>query len=124
MGARNRVGIGLSCRPARLYRLAVIIPWNRFLGSINVPKYGLRQTEGKNLVWFGEIERKLAKLFMTIPILTILPLIYFMSGTKRNKSLSTNYQYQCFIIRLKFSEMLKELSRNLAVPNFRPILLQ
>jgi hypothetical protein len=23
------------------------------------------QTEGKNLVWFGEIERKLAKLLMT-----------------------------------------------------------
>jgi hypothetical protein len=25
---------------------------------------GTRQTEGKNLVWFGEIERKLAKLSM------------------------------------------------------------
>jgi hypothetical protein len=24
-----------------------------------------RQTDGKNLVWFGEIERKLAKLSMT-----------------------------------------------------------
>jgi hypothetical protein len=35
-GARNRVGIGLSYRPARLHRLAEFIPWNRFLGSINV----------------------------------------------------------------------------------------
>ncbi len=35
MGARNREGIGLSYRPARLHRLAEFIPWNRFLGSIN-----------------------------------------------------------------------------------------
>jgi hypothetical protein len=34
MGARYRVGIGLSYRPAR--QLAELIPWNRFLGSINV----------------------------------------------------------------------------------------
>jgi hypothetical protein len=27
-GARNRVGIGLSYRPARLRRLAKLIPWN------------------------------------------------------------------------------------------------
>jgi hypothetical protein len=37
MGARNRAGIGwLSYRPARLHRLAVSIPWNRFLGSLKV----------------------------------------------------------------------------------------
>jgi hypothetical protein len=36
MGARNRVGIGLSHRPARQHRLAEFIPWNQFLGSINV----------------------------------------------------------------------------------------
>jgi hypothetical protein len=36
MGARNRVGIGFSYRPARLHRLAEFIPWNRFLDSINV----------------------------------------------------------------------------------------
>ncbi len=41
MGARNRGGIGLAYRPARLHRLAEFIPWNRFLGSINVQKYGL-----------------------------------------------------------------------------------
>ncbi len=35
MGARNRVGVGLSYRPARLYRLAEFTPWNRFLGSMN-----------------------------------------------------------------------------------------
>jgi hypothetical protein len=32
----------LSPRPSRLHRLAESIPWNRFLGSINVYKYGLR----------------------------------------------------------------------------------
>jgi hypothetical protein len=36
MGARNRVGVGLSYQPARLHRLAEFIPWSRFLGSINV----------------------------------------------------------------------------------------
>jgi hypothetical protein len=36
LGARNGGGIGLSYRPARLHRLAEFIPWNRFLGSINV----------------------------------------------------------------------------------------
>jgi hypothetical protein len=36
LGARNRVGIGFSYRPARLDRLAEFIPWNRFLGSMNV----------------------------------------------------------------------------------------
>jgi hypothetical protein len=30
MGARNRVGIGLSYWPARLHRLEESIPWNRF----------------------------------------------------------------------------------------------
>ncbi len=41
MGARNWLGIGLSYRPARLYKLTEFILWNRFLGSINVWKYGL-----------------------------------------------------------------------------------
>ncbi len=36
MGARHRVGIGLSYRPARLHGLAELMPWNRFLSSINV----------------------------------------------------------------------------------------
>jgi hypothetical protein len=36
MGARNRVGIGLSYRPARLHRLAELIPWNRFLKSLKI----------------------------------------------------------------------------------------
>ena len=41
MRARNRVGIWLLYRPARLHRLAESIPWNRFLGSIKVKKYRL-----------------------------------------------------------------------------------
>jgi hypothetical protein len=36
MGARNRVGIGLSYRPARLHTLAELIPWNQFRGPINI----------------------------------------------------------------------------------------
>ncbi len=31
----------LSYRPTRLHKLAESIPWNRFLGYINVYKYGL-----------------------------------------------------------------------------------
>ncbi len=42
MGARHWGGIGFSYQPARLHRLTEFIPWNRFLGSINVQKYGLR----------------------------------------------------------------------------------
>jgi hypothetical protein len=34
--ARNRVGIGLSYRPARLHSLAEMVPWNRFLDSIKI----------------------------------------------------------------------------------------
>ncbi len=34
--ARNRVGLGLSYCPARLHRLAELIPWNRFLDSLKV----------------------------------------------------------------------------------------
>jgi hypothetical protein len=36
MGARNRVRIGLSQRPARLHRLAELMPWSRFLGSLKL----------------------------------------------------------------------------------------
>jgi hypothetical protein len=33
MGAKNRIGIGFSYRPARLHRREKSFPWNRFLGS-------------------------------------------------------------------------------------------
>ncbi len=36
MGARNRVGKGLLYRPSRLHRLAELISWNKFLGSLRV----------------------------------------------------------------------------------------
>ena len=36
VGARNRRGIGLTYRPARLRRLAEFIPWNQFRGPINI----------------------------------------------------------------------------------------
>jgi hypothetical protein len=45
---------------------------------------GTRQTDGKNMVWFGEIERKLAKLSMTT-FTYRYPLNYFMLNIfKRN----------------------------------------
>jgi hypothetical protein len=34
--ARNRVGIGLLYRSAKLHRLVGLIPWNQFLGSLKV----------------------------------------------------------------------------------------
>ncbi len=40
MGARNRVGKGLSYRPARLHMLAELIPCNRFLGSLKFKNSG------------------------------------------------------------------------------------
>jgi hypothetical protein len=40
MGARNRVGRRLSYRPARLYRLAELNPWNRFLESLKAKTSG------------------------------------------------------------------------------------
>ncbi len=40
MGARNRVGIGLLYRPAKLHRLAELITWNRFLGSLKFKNLG------------------------------------------------------------------------------------
>jgi hypothetical protein len=36
MGARNRIGIGLSYRSARLHRLAESNTWHRFRGSLKV----------------------------------------------------------------------------------------
>ncbi len=49
MGARNQVGIELSYRPARLHRLAELVPWSRFLGSLKVKKFGLCFSLGANL---------------------------------------------------------------------------
>jgi hypothetical protein len=51
MGARNQVGIGLSYRPARLHRLAESIPWNRYLGSLNIYKFGLWRATVRR-TWF------------------------------------------------------------------------
>jgi hypothetical protein len=37
MGARHRVGIGLSYRSARLHRLAELMPWHRFHKGLKMP---------------------------------------------------------------------------------------
>jgi hypothetical protein len=47
MGARNRVGIGLSYRHPTGPRLVESIHWNIFLGSSNVYKFGLSLLEIK-----------------------------------------------------------------------------
>ncbi len=52
---------------------------------------GTRQTDGKNLVWFGEIERNLAKLSMPIPLLAVLPLNYFVVLAVYKRSLFSYY---------------------------------
>ncbi len=41
----------LSHRPSRLHRLAASFPWNRFLGSVNFHKYGLRVPMDGNLTY-------------------------------------------------------------------------
>jgi hypothetical protein len=66
MGARNRVGIGLSYRPARLHRLAESIPWNRFLGSIKILKYQLRiQTVYTENRWDQKTRSKRVHLYIS-----------------------------------------------------------
>jgi hypothetical protein len=50
--------------------------WNIFPITEGTSPAGTSETEGKNLVWFGKTERKLAKLSMA----TILPLNYFMGS--------------------------------------------
>ncbi len=47
---RNQVGTGLSYRPDMLQRLAALIPWNRFLGSLKVYKFELWKVE-RTLGW-------------------------------------------------------------------------
>jgi hypothetical protein len=41
---------------------------------------GTRQTNDKNLVWFGDKKRKLPN-YQCLPLLTVLPLNYFMAAT-------------------------------------------
>ncbi len=55
--ARNRVGILLSYRPARLHRLAEFIPWNRFLGSMNVLKIRAQKTKKGKLDYPKRMDR-------------------------------------------------------------------
>ncbi len=45
MGARNRAGIGLWYRPARLHSLGELVPWNRSSSALNIKKFGLRKRE-------------------------------------------------------------------------------
>jgi hypothetical protein len=49
----------------KVYKLiAFLKTLQRLKGMAESSSPGTRQTDGKNLVWFGEIERKVAKLSM------------------------------------------------------------
>ncbi len=68
MGARNRDGIGLSYRPARLHRLAKSIPWNLFLGSLKV------KFEHRSLIMVVSIDYKphrVGKVLSVSPVVGI-----------------------------------------------------
>ncbi len=49
LGASNRIVIELSYRLARLHRLAESIPWNQFLSSLKVKNYRFWSTLQRNL---------------------------------------------------------------------------
>ncbi len=57
IGARNRVRIGLSYRPSRLHRLAELIHWNRFPGSLKVCKFGQRAGKAAQHGKYGRYQR-------------------------------------------------------------------
>jgi hypothetical protein len=58
MGARNRLGIGLTYRPARLHKQAEFVSWNWFLGSINVKNTGSELEFLKGLWGLGTEEEE------------------------------------------------------------------
>jgi hypothetical protein len=53
MGARNRVGIGLPYRPARLHRLAELTSWSQCLDSLKIKNTGtgLEEKESTRDYW-------------------------------------------------------------------------
>jgi hypothetical protein len=53
---------------------------------------GTRQTDGINLVWFGEIERKLAKLSMTTFTYRSSSYLFYGSNTHTNTRSIPGYQ--------------------------------
>jgi hypothetical protein len=58
VGVRNRVGIGLSYRPARLHRLAELNPWNRFLDSLKSLEIRALHEEAELQLYIGEKMRE------------------------------------------------------------------
>ncbi len=88
MRASNRVGIGLSYRPARLHRLAEVIPWNRFLGSIKV-KQIRAQGAVPSKEYRGESSQDLPCTFIFCKWFVYLgcDLLYISSNSSRRQSL-------------------------------------
>ncbi len=85
MAARNRGGIGLPYRPARLHRLADSNPRNRFLVSLNVYKYGL-------CMFFPDQTICLEPHSTTFPI---IPLALCKKQERDNSGIIANIWYMC-----------------------------
>ncbi len=86
MGARNRGGIGLSYRPARLQRLAEFIPWNRFLGSLKIRALNASQMSTYSIsvcVWekLQVLPREHSAVVGATVIVSLL-LVLFRSGAR------------------------------------------
>ena len=82
-----------SYRPVRLHRLAKSIPRNRFLGSINVYKYGLSSPDGES------IEETFLRRFSFFVVVflapTLPPLLQLSHPLKTQSFLSSNFSCLC-----------------------------
>jgi hypothetical protein len=70
----NRVGIGVSYLPARLHRLAELIYWNQFLGSLKVvssEKVGGSRVTSTLGTWYGGVVMGVLLSFNEAAILCI-----------------------------------------------------
>jgi hypothetical protein len=93
MGARNRVGIGLSHWPTRLHGLAELIPWNRFLGSLKVKKFGLSSFPFNCWVTTSTLASSWFYFFK------ILPLFPHIRTMKIGDCFSSSKLFQCKIFK-------------------------
>ncbi len=109
MGARNRVGIGLSYRPARLHRLVEFILWDRFLGSINVLKIlalDCWRTEESRTAQRPRTrgpEGYETKIFTVLHCKDKMPKIWNKYSQKRNTGPQSQFLHSCICERIIYS---------------------